>query len=55
MLVLHGFWLPEPGLCLWAEDSELLVKSPSQAYRSARPDYTSRHLPSARSVCAMSM
>ena len=37
MLVMHGFWLPEPGLCLWAEDSELLVKSGSQAYRSARP------------------
>src|ERR1700722_6014699 len=37
MVVIHGFWLPEPGLCLWAEDSELLVKSGSQAYRSARP------------------
>jgi SNF2 family DNA or RNA helicase len=37
MLVMHGFWLSEPGLCLWAEDSELLVKSGSQAYRSARP------------------
>ena len=37
MLVMHGFWLAEPGLCLWAEDSELLVKSDSQAYRSARP------------------
>ncbi|HXS63170.1 MAG TPA: DEAD/DEAH box helicase [Streptosporangiaceae bacterium] len=37
MLVIHGFWLPEPGLCLWAEDSELIVKSRSQAYRSARP------------------
>ena len=36
MLVMHGFWLPDPGLCLWAEDSELLVKSSSQAYRSAR-------------------
>jgi SNF2 family DNA or RNA helicase len=37
MLVMHGFWLADPGLCLWAEDSELLVKSRSQAYRSARP------------------
>ena len=37
MLVMHGFWLAEAGLCLWAEDSELLVKSSSQAYRSARP------------------
>jgi SNF2 family DNA or RNA helicase len=37
MLVMHGFWLAETGLCLWAEDSELLVKSSSQAYRSARP------------------
>jgi SNF2 family DNA or RNA helicase len=37
MLVMHGFWLSQPGLCLWAEDSELLVKSGSQAYRSARP------------------
>ena len=36
MLVIHGFWLAGPGLCLWAEDSELLVKSRSQAYRSAR-------------------
>ena len=37
MLVLHGFWLAEPGLCLWAEDSERLVKSRSQALRYARP------------------
>src|SRR6266542_2076151 len=37
MLVLHGFWLPDDGLCLWAEDSERAVKSPSQALRSARP------------------
>ncbi len=37
MLVMHGFWLAEPGLCLWAEDSERLVKSRSQALRSARP------------------
>ncbi len=37
MLVLHGFWSPHNGLCLWAEDSELTVKSPSQALRSARP------------------
>ena len=37
MLVLHGFWYPDDGLCLWAEDSERVVKSPSQALRSARP------------------
>ena len=37
MLVLHGFWSPDDGLCLWAEDSERAVKSPSQALRSARP------------------
>ncbi|MHB1873513.1 MAG: SNF2 helicase-associated domain-containing protein [Streptosporangiaceae bacterium] len=37
MLVLHGFWLAEWGMCLWAEDSERRVKSPSQALRSARP------------------
>jgi SNF2 family DNA or RNA helicase len=36
MLVLHGFWSPEDSLCLWAEDSERNVKSPSQALRSAR-------------------
>ncbi|HEY5858416.1 MAG TPA: DEAD/DEAH box helicase [Aldersonia sp.] len=37
MLVLHGFWSVTDGLCLWAEDSERTVKSPSQALRSARP------------------
>ena len=37
MLVLHGFWSTSNGLCLWAEDSDLTVKSPSQALRSARP------------------
>jgi hypothetical protein len=31
MLVLHGFWSAENGLCLWAEDSDRTVKSPSQA------------------------
>ena len=36
MLVLHGFWSAD-GMCLWAEDSDLPVKSPSQALRSARP------------------
>ncbi|MGH9209507.1 MAG: hypothetical protein ACRD2C_02365 [Acidimicrobiales bacterium] len=35
MLVVHGFWAAD-GLCLWAEDSERRVKSPSQALRSAR-------------------
>ena len=28
MLVLHGFWSTANGLCLWAEDSDLTVKSP---------------------------
>src|SRR5271166_6088600 len=37
MLVLHGFWSMPGSLRLWAEDSGLLVKSPSQALRSARP------------------
>ena len=37
MLVLHGFWSISGSLRLWAEDSDLLVKSPSQASRSARP------------------
>jgi SNF2 family DNA or RNA helicase len=37
MLVLHGFWSVDRGLCVWAEDSERTVKSPSQAVRSARP------------------
>jgi superfamily II DNA or RNA helicase len=37
MLVLHAFWSPSRGVCLWAEDSELAVTSPSQAPRSARP------------------
>ena len=35
MLVLHGFWSAE-GLSLWAEDSELSVKSASQSLRAAR-------------------
>jgi SNF2 family DNA or RNA helicase len=37
MRVLHGFWSSHRGLCLWAEDSSLTVKSQSQALRSARP------------------
>ncbi len=37
MLVLHGFWSPSNGLCLWAEDSALAVTSPSEALRVARP------------------
>jgi SNF2 family DNA or RNA helicase len=37
MLVPHGFWSTSNGLCLWAEDSDLTVKSPSQALRAARP------------------
>ncbi len=35
MLVLHGLW--SNGLSMWAEDSTLAVKSPSQALRTARP------------------
>ena len=37
MLVLHGLWSTTAGLCLWAEDSTLTVKSGSQALRAARP------------------
>lgn len=37
MLVLHALWLLQGEVCLWAEDSDLAVKSPSQATRSARP------------------
>jgi SNF2 family DNA or RNA helicase len=37
MLVLHGFWSVSRGLCLWSEDSDRTVKSPSQALHSARP------------------
>jgi hypothetical protein len=37
MLVLHGFWSPSNGLCLWAEDSALAVTSRSEALRVARP------------------
>ncbi len=37
MLVLHGFWSMSGSLGLWAEDSDLLVKRPSQALRSTRP------------------
>ena len=37
MMVLHGFWSSERALCLWAEDSEQPVTSPSQALRSSRP------------------
>ena len=37
MLAVHGFWSCERGMCLWAEDSERTVKSPSQALRAARP------------------
>ncbi|MGH8775038.1 MAG: SNF2-related protein [Jiangellaceae bacterium] len=37
MLAVHGFWSHRRGLCLWAEDAERTVKSPSQALRTARP------------------
>ncbi len=37
MQVLHGFYSPRLGVCLWAEDSRPAVKSPSQALRGARP------------------
>jgi SNF2 family DNA or RNA helicase len=36
MLVLHGFWSASKGVRLWAEDSDRVVKSPSQALRSSR-------------------
>lgn len=36
MLVIHCWWSGD-GLSLWAEDSDLPVKSPSQALRRARP------------------
>ena len=36
MLAVHGFWSRSRVLCLWAEDSERPVKSPSQALRAAR-------------------
>ena len=47
MLALHGFWSPRGGLCLWAEDSALSIKSGSRATRSARPH------PFAASACAL--
>jgi hypothetical protein len=37
MLVLHGFWSMSGGSRLWAGDTDLPVKSPSQALRLARP------------------
>jgi SNF2 family DNA or RNA helicase len=37
MLVLHAFWSTSGDFRLWAEDSDLEVRSPSQALRSARP------------------
>jgi SNF2 family DNA or RNA helicase len=36
MLAVHAFWSRQRGLCLWAEDAERTVKSPSQAMRTAR-------------------
>ena len=39
MLVLHGFWSPERGLCVWAEDSERAVTSrePGAAFGASTP------------------
>ncbi len=37
MLVLHAIWSPDAGAEVWAEDSEPVVTSPSQALRQARP------------------
>ncbi|MFV0495704.1 SNF2-related protein [Mycobacterium sp.] len=37
MLVLHAFWSLSGELCLWAEDADRTVTSPSDAVRSARP------------------
>ncbi|HSK57733.1 MAG TPA: ATP-dependent helicase, partial [Actinomycetospora sp.] len=37
MLALHALWSPGRGVCLWAEDPELPVRSTSRARRGARP------------------
>ncbi|MDR2380271.1 MAG: hypothetical protein LBE08_03700, partial [Bifidobacteriaceae bacterium] len=37
MYVLHAVWSSQTGPMVWAEDSAARVKSPSYAYRSARP------------------
>lgn len=37
MLVVHGLIAAGRGLCLWAEDSDLAVRSASQSLRPARP------------------
>lgn len=37
MLVLHAFWAPGVGPGIWAEDSDRVVTSPSEAVRQARP------------------
>jgi SNF2 family DNA or RNA helicase len=37
MLVLHGFWAPRRGLCLWAEDSGRPVTGPGRAPQPPRP------------------
>ncbi|MEX1003810.1 MAG: DEAD/DEAH box helicase [Acidimicrobiia bacterium] len=36
MRAVHGFWSRERGLCLWGEDTEARVKSPSQAVSRPR-------------------
>lgn len=36
MLAIHGLWSSTGGMSLWGENSDLAVKSPSQALRSAR-------------------
>jgi len=37
VLALHALWSPGRGVCLWAEDPELPVRSASRARRGARP------------------
>ena len=37
VLALHALWSPGRGVCLWAEDPELPVRTTSRARRGARP------------------
>ncbi|PVZ11784.1 DEAD/DEAH box helicase [Actinomycetospora cinnamomea] len=37
MLALHALWSPGRGVCLWAENPDLPVRSTSRARRGARP------------------
>src|SRR5215472_5989689 len=51
MLVLHGLWLPDAGLALWAENSDATVKSRSQALRSARPHPFTAQVDALDAIC----